>query len=92
MVHIAAMKRCAVNVSLSLGLARHVQSQLGGELCNASESVRDVLRRDRLSKQHASLALLRKRDLAQIAAQTEDDLVFAQMARHSAAMSKSARS
>jgi Arc/MetJ-type ribon-helix-helix transcriptional regulator len=86
------MKLCTMNVSLTPKLVRHVQSQLGGEFGNASEYVRELLRRDMLAKQHAALAPLCKRDLVQIAAQTEDDPVFAQMARHSATVSRKARS
>jgi Arc/MetJ-type ribon-helix-helix transcriptional regulator len=86
------MKLCTMNVSLTPKLARHVQSQLGREFGNASEYVRELLRRDMLAKQQASLAPLSKLDLAQVAAQTEADPVFAQMARHSAMVSKKARS
>ena len=82
------MKLCTMNVSLTPKLARHIQSQLGGEFGNASEYVRELLRRDMLAKQHASLAPLSKRDLAQIADQTEADPVFARMVRHSALVSK----
>jgi Arc/MetJ-type ribon-helix-helix transcriptional regulator len=84
------MKLCTMNVSLTPKLARHVQSQLGREFGNASEYVRELLRRDMLAKQQASLAPLSKLDLAQVA--TEADPVFAQMARHSAMVSKKARS
>ena len=86
------MKLCTMNVSLTPKLARHVQAQLGSEFGNASEYVRDLLRRDMLAKQNASLAPLSKRDLATIAAQPEGDPVFAHMARHSAAVSRQARS
>ncbi len=86
------MKLCTMNVSLTPKLARHVQSQLGGEFGNASEYIRELLRRDMLAKQRASLAPLSKGDLAQIAAQTEPDPVLAQMARHSASLSKKTRS
>ena len=85
------MKLCTMNVSLTPKLARHVQSQVGGEFGNASEYIRELLRRDMLAKNRASLAPLSKRDLAQVAAQTEDDAVFAQMARHSAKVSTKAR-
>jgi putative addiction module CopG family antidote len=86
------MRLRTMNVSLTPKLARHVQSQLGGEFGNASEYIRELLRRDMRAKQRASLAPLSKRDLAQIADQTEADPVLAQMARHSAAVSKKARS
>ena len=78
------MKVCTMNVSLTPRLARHVQAQWGAEFGNASEYVRDPLRRDMLAKQRASLAPLPKRDQAEIAAQAENDPVLAQMARHSA--------
>ncbi|MBM3881564.1 MAG: hypothetical protein FJ387_17875 [Verrucomicrobia bacterium] len=84
------MKVRTMNVSLTPRLARHVQAQLGGEFGNASEYIRDLLRRDMLAKQEASLAPLSRRDLAAIAAQTKDDPVFEQMARHSAAVSRKA--
>jgi len=92
MAHIAAVRLCTMNVSLTPKLARHVQLQLGGEFGNASEYVRELLRRDMLAKQHASLAPLSKRDLARIAAHSEDDPIFAQMARHSVTVSQKARS
>jgi Arc/MetJ-type ribon-helix-helix transcriptional regulator len=79
-----------MNVSLTPKLVRHVQSQLGGEFGNASEYIRELLRRDMLAKQNASLAPLSKRDLAEIAAQAADDSVLEQMARHSAGVSKKA--
>ncbi|MBI5387779.1 MAG: type II toxin-antitoxin system ParD family antitoxin [Verrucomicrobia bacterium] len=80
-----------MNVSLTPKLARHVQAQLGGEFGNASEYVRDLLRRDMLAKQNASLAPLTERDLADLAAQTEDDPVLVRMARRSVATSRKAR-
>jgi Arc/MetJ-type ribon-helix-helix transcriptional regulator len=86
------MKLRTMNVSLTPKLARHVQSQLGGEFGNASEYIRELLRRDMLTKRRDSLAPLSKRALAQIAAQIEPDPVFAQMARHSASLAKKARS
>lgn len=85
------MKLCTMNVALTPTLARHVQSQLGAEFGNASEFVRELLRRDMRARQNASLAPLPKRDLAEIAAQTENDPVLAQMARHSAAVARKAR-
>ena len=86
------MKVCTMNVSLTPRLARHVQAHLGGEFGNASEYVRELLRRDMLAERQAALAPLSKRDLAEIAAQAENDPVLAQMARHSAAVSRKARS
>ena len=86
------MKTCTMNVSLTPRLARHVQAQVGGEYGNASEYIRALLHRDLLARQQASLAPLSRRDLAQIAAQAEGDPVLAQMARHSAAVSRKARS
>jgi putative addiction module CopG family antidote len=85
------MKVRTMNVSLTPTLARYVQSQVGGDFGNASEFIRELLRRDMIAKQNASLAALSDRDLAEIAAQTEADPVFEQMARHSAAVSKKAR-
>jgi Arc/MetJ-type ribon-helix-helix transcriptional regulator len=80
-----------MNVSLTPKLARHVQSQLGGDFGNASEYIRELLRRDMLAKQNVSLAPLSKGDLAEIAAQAQDDPLLEQMARHSATVSKKAR-
>ena len=80
-----------MNVSLTPKLARHVQSALGGDFGSASEYIRELLRRDLVAKQNASLAPLSGRDLAEIAAQAQDDPVFARMARHSATVSKKAR-
>jgi Arc/MetJ-type ribon-helix-helix transcriptional regulator len=80
-----------MNVSLTPKLLRHLQSQLGSDFGNASEYVRDLLRRDMAAKRNASLAPLPKSDVAEIAAQTERDPVFRQMARHSAAVSRKAR-
>jgi Arc/MetJ-type ribon-helix-helix transcriptional regulator len=85
------MKVRIMNVSLTPKLARHVQSQLGGDFGNASEYIRELLRRDMLAKQNASPAPLSKRDLAEIATQAQDDPVFERMARHSATVSKKAR-
>ena len=92
MAHIVAMKLCTMNVSLTPTLARHAQSQVGGKFGNASEYIRELLRRDMRAQQNASVAPLSERDLAEIAAQTDDDPVLAQMARHSVAVSKKARS
>jgi Arc/MetJ-type ribon-helix-helix transcriptional regulator len=86
------MKLRTMNVSLTPMLARHVQSQLGAEFGNASEYVRELLRRDMRARLDASLAPLSKRDLAEIADQTEHDPVLVQMARHSVAVSRKARS
>jgi putative addiction module CopG family antidote len=80
-----------MNVSLTPRLARYVQAQVGGEFGNASEYVRELLRRDMLARQQASLAPLSKRELAEIAARSEDDHVHQQMARHSAALSRKNR-
>lgn len=85
------MKLCTMNVSLTPKLARYAQSQVGDKFGNASEYIRELLRRDMLAQQNASLAPLKERDLAEIAAQTDGDPVLAQMARHSAAMSKKVR-
>ena len=85
------MKVRTMNVSLTPKLARYVQSQLGGDFGNASEYIRELLRRDMIAKQNASLAALSDRDLAEIAAQTEADPVFEQMARHSATVTRKAR-
>ncbi len=86
------MKTCTMNVSLTPKLARYVQSQVGDGFGNASEFIRELLRRDMLAKRTASLAPLAKRDLAAIVAQTEGDPIFEQMAQHSAAVSRKARS
>ena len=86
------MKLCTMNVSLTPKLARHVQSQVGGKFGNASEYIRELLRREMLAEQNASLAPLSVGDLAEIAAQTDDDPVLGRMARHSVAVSKKARS
>ena len=91
MVNLGGMKVRTMNVSLTPQLARHVQSQLGGDFGNASEYIRELLRRDMLARKNSSLAPLSKRDLAEIAAQAESDPAFEQMARHSAAVSKKAR-
>lgn len=91
MAHLVGMKVRTMNVSLTPKLARYVQSQLGDEFGNASEYIRDLLRRDMIAKQSASLAALSHRDLVEIAAQTETDPVFEQMARHSAAVTKRVR-
>jgi len=64
---------------------------LGGEFGNASEYIRELLRRDMIAKQNASLAPLSARDLAEIAGRVETDSTFGEMARHSAALSKKAR-
>ena len=90
-VQATAMKLCTMNVSLTPKLVRHVQSQLGGQFGNASEYVRELLRRDMLAQQNASLAPLSERDQAEIATQIDDDPVLAQMARHSVAVSRKAR-
>ena len=86
-----AMKIRTMNVSLTPRLARHVQSQLGGDFANASEYIRELLRRDMLAKRTACLSPLSSRDLAEIAGQIESDPVFERMARHRAAISKRAR-
>lgn len=85
------MRQCTMNVSLTPRLARHVQAQVGGEFGNASEYVRELLRRDMLARQQASLAPLSESELAEIAARSEDDHVLQQMARHSAALSRKSR-
>jgi Arc/MetJ-type ribon-helix-helix transcriptional regulator len=92
MDHLVAMKPCTMNVSLTPKLARHVQSRVGSEFGNASEYIRELLRRDMLAKQDASRAPLSERDLAELATQTSDDPVLVQMARHSVTVSKKARS
>lgn len=81
-----------MNVSLTPRLAQYVQSQLGGDFANASEYIRDLLRRDMQAKQTVSLTPLSKRDLAEIAVQVNDDPVFERMSKHSAVMSSQARS
>jgi len=91
MGYLGGMKVRTMNVSLTPKLARHVQSQLGGDFGNASEYIRELLRRDMLARQNASLAPLSKRALAEIAGLAEDDPGFEQMARHSAAVSRKAR-
>lgn len=91
MGNIAGMKIRTMNVSLTPKLARYVQSQLGDDFANASEFIRELLRRDMLTKHHAALAPLSKRDLAEIAAQSETDPAFEQMARYSATISRKAR-
>ena len=90
MTQIGGMKVCTMNVSLTPKLVRHLQSQLGGDFGNASEYVRELLRRDMAAKQSASLSPLSQKDLEEIAAQTENDPGFKQMARHSAAVSRKA--
>jgi Arc/MetJ-type ribon-helix-helix transcriptional regulator len=85
------MKIRTMNISLTPSLARHVRSQLGNDFGNASEYIRELLRRDMLAKQSASLAPLSARDLAEIADRAEPDPTFAEMTRHSAALSKKAR-
>ena len=92
MADIEATKLCTMNVSLTPKLVRHVQSQVGGEFGNASEYVRELLRRDMLGKKNASLAPLTEQDLAEIAAQPNADPVLARMSRHSATVSRKARS
>ena len=92
MADIEAMKLCTMNVSLTPKLVRHVQSQVGGEFGNASEYVRELLRRDMLGQKNASLAPLTEQDLAEIAAQPNADPVLVRMARHSATVSRKARS
>jgi Arc/MetJ-type ribon-helix-helix transcriptional regulator len=92
MGYLRAMKLCTMNVSLTSKLARHVRSRVGSEFGNASEYIRELLRRGMLAKQEASLSPLSGRDLAEIAAQTSDDPVLVQMARHSVTVSKKARS
>jgi Arc/MetJ-type ribon-helix-helix transcriptional regulator len=87
---LAVMKIRTMNVSLTPKLARYVQSQLGADFTNVSEYIRELLRRDMLAKQNASLAPLPEQDLAEIAAQPNDDPMLEQMARHSAAVSKKA--
>jgi Arc/MetJ-type ribon-helix-helix transcriptional regulator len=80
-----------MNVSLTPKLVRYLQSQLGGDFGNASEYVRDLLRRDMAAKERASLAPLSEGDLEAIAAQADDDPAFSRMARHSAAVSRKVR-
>jgi Arc/MetJ-type ribon-helix-helix transcriptional regulator len=85
------MKLCTMNVSLTPKLARHVRSRLGGDFANASEYIRELLRRDMLAQQNACLAPLSERKLAEIATRGDDDPVFARMIRHSVVVSKKAR-
>jgi putative addiction module CopG family antidote len=85
------MKVRTMNVSLTPKLARYVQSQVGENFGNASEYIRELLRRDMLAKRSASLAPLSPRDLADISSQPEADPVFEQMSRHSVAVSRKSR-